>query len=51
MKPRDPLVDLLAAITMIVVIVGGAWIWTTAPCGLWTFSKVGEVPARCISTK
>ncbi|MGW3658584.1 hypothetical protein ACWD6R_24095 [Streptomyces sp. NPDC005151] len=26
-----------------------AWVWASAPCGLWTFAKVGDVPARCIT--
>jgi len=47
-KPRDPLVDLLAAITMIVVLVVGICVWTSAPCGFWAYSKVGDMPARCI---
>ncbi|ATI18734.1 hypothetical protein SEA_DAUDAU_33 [Streptomyces phage Daudau] len=45
---RDPLVDALAAIVGIVVIVASIWIWTSAPCGYWAFSKVGDMPARCI---
>ncbi|MGW5773078.1 hypothetical protein ACWEVY_28495 [Streptomyces longwoodensis] len=24
------------------------WVWTSAPCGLWTFAKAGETPARCL---
>lgn len=51
MKQRDPLVDLLAAIVMVVALVAGIWTWTSAPCGFWAFSKVGDMPARCISTK
>ncbi|MFJ6680606.1 hypothetical protein [Streptomyces werraensis] len=48
MKQRDPLVDLLAAITMIVVLVASIWIWTSAPCGFWSLAKVGDMPARCL---
>ncbi|MFF7800269.1 hypothetical protein [Streptomyces olivaceus] len=51
MRQRDPLVDLLAAIVMIAVLVAGIWIWTSAPCGFWAFSKAGDMPARCIVTK
>ncbi|MFF9095660.1 hypothetical protein ACF1AX_21305 [Streptomyces sp. NPDC014802] len=36
----------LAVITMLGASI---WTWTSGPCGLWTFSKVGDMPARCIT--
>ncbi|AXQ62358.1 hypothetical protein SEA_TINABELCHER_33 [Streptomyces phage TinaBelcher] len=49
MKRRDPLGDTLAAIVIVIALVGGIWTWTSAPCGVWAFSKVGDMPARCIN--
>lgn len=38
------------AIALLVAIIGGsAWVWTSAPCGLWKWSKAGDMPARCLS--
>ncbi|MCR8576451.1 hypothetical protein [Streptomyces sp. Isolate_219] len=39
----------VAYILALVLFIGGsAWVWTSAPCGLWTFAKAGEMPARCL---
>jgi hypothetical protein len=29
----------------------GLFVWTAAPCGLWTFASAGETPARCLMGK
>lgn len=41
--------DIAYIIAVIVMIGASTWTWTSAPCGLWTFSKVGDMPARCIT--
>lgn len=41
--------DIAFVIATIVALVGGLLIWTSAPCGLWAFSKAGDMPARCIN--
>ncbi|WP_371671209.1 hypothetical protein OG985_28475 [Streptomyces sp. NBC_00289] len=38
----------VAAAFIATLIAGAAWVWTSAPCGLWTFSKAGDMPARCL---
>ncbi|MGW4158682.1 hypothetical protein [Streptomyces sp. NPDC004788] len=45
MKPSE----MSAVVLLVVGIIASFLIWTSAPCGLWTFSKVGDVPARCIT--
>ncbi len=39
-----------ASLALLVTLIGGsAWLWTSAPCGLWKHSRAGDMPARCIS--
>jgi hypothetical protein len=45
----DRVLSAFAALALAVFIVGSCLIWTKAPCGLWTFAKAGEMPARCIA--
>ncbi|MEU9126565.1 hypothetical protein AB0D08_00355 [Kitasatospora sp. NPDC048540] len=46
---KDRLSSLAAALLGLVLIVGSVWVWTSAPCGLWSYSKAGDMPARCIN--
>lgn len=42
-------VAVVAAATLLVVLIGGgAWVQTSAPCGLWKYSPIKDVPARCV---
>ncbi|MEU9795082.1 hypothetical protein AB0E27_31605 [Streptomyces sparsogenes] len=38
-----------AIITLLLGLIASAWIWTSAPCGLWSWVKVGDMPARCLN--
>ncbi|MGW1040058.1 hypothetical protein [Streptomyces sp. NPDC002547] len=46
---KDRLVVAGSITFLLTLIAGSAWIWTSAPCGLWTFSKAGDMPARCLT--
>ncbi|WP_158754262.1 hypothetical protein [Streptomyces sp. NRRL F-2580] len=39
----------LAALLLAVAAVGSFLIWTKGPCGLWTYAKAGDTPARCVT--
>jgi hypothetical protein len=41
--------DIAFIIALIVALVGGIWVHNSAPCGLWKYSRVGDMPARCIN--
>ncbi|MEU8133219.1 hypothetical protein [Streptodolium elevatio] len=41
--------DFIAIVVVLATIASGLLIWTSAPCGLWSLSKVGDMPARCLS--
>ncbi|MCC2278873.1 hypothetical protein LKL35_26095 [Streptomyces sp. ET3-23] len=45
MKARPVLAVTVAA----ALLAASIWTWVAAPCGLWTFAKAGDVPARCIN--
>lgn len=36
------------AIAFVVFFVVAMLVWFKAPCGFWSFSSVGEMPARCV---
>jgi hypothetical protein len=36
------------ALALVLFIGADVWVWTSAPCGLWTYAKAGETPARCL---
>ncbi|MCS0601083.1 hypothetical protein NX794_07540 [Streptomyces sp. LP11] len=38
-----------ATLVLLIGVVASVWVWTSAPCGVWSFSKVGEMPARCLT--
>ncbi|AVE00414.1 hypothetical protein SEA_OZZYJ_33 [Streptomyces phage OzzyJ] len=46
---RDRLTALAGVALIVTLIAGSIWVWTSAPCGLWTFSKAGDMPARCLN--
>jgi hypothetical protein len=46
---KDRLAALIGAVLVVTLIAGSVLIWTKAPCGLWSFSKAGDMPARCIT--
>ncbi|MFE9455953.1 hypothetical protein [Streptomyces californicus] len=39
---------LLAAAVIVLVLALAQYAWFQAPCGLWKYSKAGEMPARCV---
>ncbi|MFE9254018.1 hypothetical protein [Streptomyces sp. NPDC006879] len=41
--------EVAVIVTLALGIIASIWLWTSAPCGLWTFSKVGDMPARCLT--
>ncbi|MET8111163.1 hypothetical protein [Streptomyces prasinus] len=41
--------ELAAVVALVTLLVASIWIWTSAPCGLWSWAKAGDVPARCIN--
>lgn len=43
-KALTVLVGLVFAAFMVL----GIWLWVEGPCWLWTFSKAGEAPIRCV---
>jgi hypothetical protein len=43
--------DIVVIIFLLAALVGGIWTWTSAPCGLWSLAKAGEMPARCLDIK
>ncbi|MEU8621437.1 hypothetical protein [Streptomyces sp. NPDC048623] len=45
MKPAE----ISAVVLLVVGIIASLLIWTSAPCGIWTLGKVGDMPARCIT--
>ncbi|MFE2102928.1 hypothetical protein [Streptomyces sp. NPDC059468] len=47
MKRMDPL-NIALALLLVVVLGLAEWVWVSAPCGLWTYAKAGETPARCL---
>ncbi|MFD4608309.1 hypothetical protein ACFWOT_09355 [Streptomyces sp. NPDC058440] len=46
---KDDLIALAGAVGLVLALILSAWAWTSAPCGLWKYSKAGEVPARCLT--
>lgn len=39
----------IVVLTLLALIISlSAWCWTSAPCGLWTYTKAGETPSRCL---
>ncbi|MEU7570348.1 hypothetical protein [Micromonospora sp. NPDC049240] len=48
-KQRDPLADFIAGLVILLALIGGIYVSQKAPCGLWKYSKVADVPARCVS--
>lgn len=50
-RRRDWLTTLLTVIGIVVliaVIAFGIWAWIAGPCELYSWSKVSEIPARCV---
>ncbi|QBI99395.1 hypothetical protein SEA_CAELUM_34 [Streptomyces phage Caelum] len=45
MKPSD----IGYCIAVIALLAGSIFAWTSAPCGLWAYSKAGDMPARCLT--
>jgi hypothetical protein len=43
--------DIVCVVAVIILVAASIWTWTAAPCGAWRFSKVGDLPARCITHK
>ncbi|MFJ6893608.1 hypothetical protein [Streptomyces hokutonensis] len=41
--------DVGYCLAVIILLGASIWTWTSAPCGLWAFSKAGDMPARCIT--
>ncbi|MDX3525058.1 hypothetical protein P1P75_00960 [Streptomyces sp. ID05-39B] len=41
--------DIAVIITLLLGVIASIWIWTSAPCGLWSWGKVGDMPARCLN--
>ncbi|MFE4257498.1 hypothetical protein [Streptomyces sp. NPDC056883] len=39
------------AVALVVAIVGGLWLHFAGPCSLWSFSRMGDLPARCVMAK
>ncbi|MCY0945356.1 hypothetical protein [Streptomyces antarcticus] len=39
----------LAALLLAVAAVSSFLIWTKGSCGLWTYAKAGDTPARCVT--
>lgn len=50
MKGRD-YVTLLWVVILVTVLGFSAWAHFDGPCGLYKYSKAGEVPARCVMKK
>jgi hypothetical protein len=42
---------LLAAMVLVLVLGLSQYAWFQAPCGLWTYAKAGETPARCLMNR
>ncbi|MFE0964043.1 hypothetical protein [Streptomyces fungicidicus] len=40
--------DIAVIVTLALAIIASIWIWTSAPCGLWSWARVGDMPARCL---
>lgn len=41
--------SVVLAILVVLALVGfSVWSWTSAPCGMYRYSKASEIPARCI---
>jgi hypothetical protein len=47
-KGEDAVLALLGVLLVIAVIAIPALLWVKAPCELWTFSRAGDMPARCL---
>jgi hypothetical protein len=43
--------DIAAIISLVIALIASAWTWTSAPCGLWSLAKAGDMPSRCLDTK
>lgn len=41
--------EIVGAVFVAALIALFAFIWTSAPCGLWQYSKAGDMPGRCIN--
>ncbi|MEU8327290.1 hypothetical protein [Micromonospora sp. NPDC048839] len=41
--------ELAAGLALLMTLLCGVFTWFTGPCELWTYSKAGNVPARCAS--
>lgn len=41
--------DFAAVIVLVIGLIASVWIWTSAPCGFWSWAKVGDMPARCLT--
>jgi hypothetical protein len=48
---REHLAKAVIAVIVAALIAGGVWAWTSAPCGMYKFSKATDVPARCVLNK
>ncbi|WP_438470810.1 hypothetical protein [Streptomyces asiaticus] len=46
---KDHLIAALGVALLLALTGGAAWAWTSAPCGLWSLSAAGDIPARCIT--
>ena len=45
---NDKVAVAAAATVLVILIGGGAWVPTSAPGGLWKYSPIKDVPARCV---
>ncbi|MEV1109915.1 hypothetical protein AB0I95_14830 [Micromonospora sp. NPDC049751] len=39
----------ISSLVLLMVLVCSATVWAKAPCGLWSFSRAGDAPVRCIN--
>ncbi|MFJ5882648.1 hypothetical protein [Kitasatospora cineracea] len=38
----------VVGLVVVLLVAGSLTVWTSAPCGLWTYAAAGETPARCL---
>ncbi|WP_280676779.1 hypothetical protein [Kitasatospora sp. MAA19] len=37
-----------ATVAVLALLMSSLWVWAEAPCSLWSWSRVGDMPTRCL---